>query len=66
MHERCDIFTATLIHSIDEPEYPPEWVQDEDSGWANWHPRCTAFVPEGELDMWPVHIRDERQREMTF
>ena len=38
----CQILGAVIGYSVDDPEYPGEWVHDE-SG-----PRCTAFVPEGE------------------
>lgn len=65
-HERCEIFTASLIHKIDEPEYPTEWVETADVAWEQRDPRCTAFVPEGQIATWPVHIRDERQHEMRF
>lgn len=38
----CDILGNTFSYDVDDPEYPPEWVQDESGA------RCTAYVPEGE------------------
>jgi len=40
--ELCDIIVRTFIHDIEEPEYPVEWIRDDNG------PRCTAFVPVGE------------------
>jgi hypothetical protein len=37
--KQCMILCRTLCHSINEPEYPTEWVYDE-----NNNPTCTAFV----------------------
>lgn len=53
---RCDILTRTLIHSVNDPEYPTEWVSDQ-TGRA-W---CTAFQTASD-----PHIRDFRQMEMTL
>lgn len=33
----CRILTDTFIYSIDDPEYPKEWIEDDDGA------RCTAF-----------------------
>jgi hypothetical protein len=33
----CDIIMASMVYGLDDPEYPPEWVQDDDGA------RCTAF-----------------------
>lgn len=38
----CSILGRALGYSIDDPEYPKEWVQDEHGK------RCTAFVAEGD------------------
>jgi hypothetical protein len=35
----CPIATWTMAVEIDDPNYPPEWVQDAIG------PRCTAFDP---------------------
>lgn len=37
----CGILTQTMIHYTTDPEYPTEWVSDDDCGLVN--PRCTAF-----------------------
>lgn len=38
IHEvECEILTRTFIHDINDPEYPKEWIQDDDG------PQCTAF-----------------------
>lgn len=36
--KKCDIFSRTLMHSIDEPEYPKEWIYDEEG-----KPTCTSY-----------------------
>ena len=36
----CDILARSFWHNIDEPEYPTEWIVDDD-GLSS--PRCTAF-----------------------
>lgn len=44
----CPILTATFIYNVDEPEYPKEWVIDDECG-----ARCIAFYPidDGSLIM---------------
>lgn len=42
-NERCDIIAQTMIHDVDDPEYPIEWQYDK-----NGEPCCTAFVPLGD------------------
>lgn len=34
----CEILTNSLCYNIDEPEYPVEWIYDE-----NGKPTCTKF-----------------------
>ncbi|MEJ1438494.1 MAG: hypothetical protein RPU61_14495 [Candidatus Sedimenticola sp. (ex Thyasira tokunagai)] len=41
--ELCDILVRTMAYSLNDKEYPDEWIRDKDSG-----PRCTAFIPVGE------------------
>jgi hypothetical protein len=41
--DSCPIAADTMVYSVDDPEYPREWIEDE-SG-----PRCTAFEPEESL-----------------
>ncbi len=41
-HELCDIIARSFAHDESEPEYPREWVEDDDG------PRCTAFVPKDQ------------------
>ena len=35
----CDILMRTMIHGVDEPEYPEEWQQEPGE-----EPKCTAFL----------------------
>jgi hypothetical protein len=37
----CSILGLTMALDIDDPDYPKQWVEDENG------PRCTAFRPEG-------------------
>jgi hypothetical protein len=37
--KKCEILTLTHFHEIDEPEYPNEWIYDDEG-----KPTCTAFV----------------------
>jgi hypothetical protein len=39
-NEPCHIFYSALIHDVDDPEYPKEWVMEE-----IYSERCTAFEP---------------------
>jgi len=60
--EKCSILTRTLIHSIDEPEYPREWIQDDQGA------RCTAFrerVFNRQSNRFKK-IRDKRQEKMKL
>lgn len=50
-HEGCRIMAYSMAYNLGDPEYPKEWIIDDDA-----HPgdiggphgaRCTAFVPEG-------------------
>lgn len=36
---KCEIITATMILSVNDPEYPSEWTYDE-----NDNPICTRFT----------------------
>lgn len=38
----CDIVARSFAFSVDDPEYPSEWIITTDG-----QPACTAFVPEG-------------------
>lgn len=37
----CQIIGNTMFMDVDNPDYPKEWVEDDDG------PRCTAFVEVG-------------------
>lgn len=37
----CEILTNSMLYEIGDPEYPKEWVYN-DEGWG----RCTAFQPK--------------------
>ncbi len=41
--ERCEILNLTMIHSIDDPEFPNAWQYGRDG-----QPCCTQFAPVGE------------------
>jgi len=36
----CPIHARALMYLPDDPEFPAEWIEDENG------PRCTAFLPE--------------------
>ena len=42
-NERCDIVGRTMAYNVADPEYPSEWIYDQDG-----HPCCTAFIPSGD------------------
>ena len=45
--EPCPILTATFILDVRDPDYPPEWVED-DATFPHTNPRCLAFDPIDE------------------
>lgn len=51
-NQDCRILSATLAYDVGEPEYPKEWVQD-DNAEHGMTARCTAFVPLGEPELTP-------------
>lgn len=36
--KKCDILSRTLMHDVEDPEYPEEWTYDSEG-----NPTCTAF-----------------------
>lgn len=36
---KCDIFSRSMVYDVQDPEYPTEWVYDE-----NDKPTCTSWV----------------------
>ena len=38
--EPCEIIMYTMFYDIDEPEYPKEWIYQDDK------PTCTAHTPQ--------------------
>ncbi|QTN41674.1 hypothetical protein [Marinobacter salsuginis] len=44
----CDILMRTMIHGVDEPEYPEEWQQEPGEV-----PRCTAFLSRDDGPVQP-------------
>lgn len=38
----CQIIGKTMWLDVDDPDYPKEWIEDDDG------PRCTAFVEVGK------------------
>jgi hypothetical protein len=45
----CKILGATMAYDITHPNYPKEWVCEDDLS----RPRCTAFQLDGEPDKVP-------------
>lgn len=42
LHEKsCSILAATFVYTVDHPNYPDEWIFDEDG-----FPTCTEFEKE--------------------
>ena len=41
--EGCQILALALCFGIDDPAYPPQWVEDNDGS----NPRCIAFEAMG-------------------
>ncbi|MEE9532713.1 MAG: hypothetical protein V3W52_17175 [Syntrophobacteria bacterium] len=47
LEDGCEVYRNMMLHKIDEPGYPKEWVMDDEGYPGN--PRCTAFEQqEGE------------------
>lgn len=42
-NDRCDIVGRTMAFNVSDPEYPAEWIYDQDG-----RPCCTAFIPVGD------------------
>jgi len=45
--DTCEIIFRSECNYTEDPDYPPEWVSDDDVGLVN--PRCTAFEEIGEV-----------------
>ncbi len=41
--ESCEIFARTLVHYVDDPEYPEEWQENRVHEDYVEEPHCTAF-----------------------
>lgn len=39
-NDGCPIYAATFALDVDHPDYPREWIEDEEG------PRCTAFTTD--------------------
>jgi hypothetical protein len=37
--KQCDILLRTMVYNVNDPEYPEEWVYNE-----NDQPKCTAWI----------------------
>jgi hypothetical protein len=58
----CPIVAAALMYDIGDPQYPPEWIYDEQGS------RCTAFTldaPPDEQDRFYAR-RDPRQASLPL
>lgn len=62
--EPCDILSRTFVYSIDDADYPTEWVEDDVPYPAPTNPRCTAFTAIGGEGS--SYVADERQIEMPL
>ena len=57
----CDILERSFWNKIDDPDYPTEWVYDQDGD-----PTCTAFEPvedDEETDEDREHFAADRERD---
>lgn len=43
--DSCQILCNTMVYDLTDPEYPDEWIYDEDG-----NPVCTAFEEEDKTD----------------
>lgn len=43
--EKCDVLNRALLLDVGDPEYPSEWVYDDEKG-----PMCTKWTDPDELD----------------
>lgn len=50
----CEIWPKAMLHDVEDPEYPDEWISDKDGE------RCTAYL----LDDQPVPPVDDRTLDM--
>lgn len=41
-HQDCPIVAATFCYEVDDPQYPAEWIEDDNG------PQCTAFIEAGQ------------------
>lgn len=56
----CEILHRSLIHGVDDDEYPKEWVKDERTG----DPFCKAFTQKDPPDPHMVEERCEKTLDM--
>lgn len=62
--KKCDILNRSILHDLNDPEYPEEWIRDPEEG-----PICTKFhkwdwgTPEAlnEPDENEIPIEDPNQ-----
>ena len=40
--DSCPIVASTMVYSVNDPNYPAEWVQNDDDVFGS-SARCTAF-----------------------
>jgi len=41
--EGCKILSASMLYEVDDEDYPPEWVHDDEG-----FPMCAAFIAAGK------------------
>lgn len=54
--DSCPIVAASLALSIDDPNYPKEWIDEDGTS-----PRCTAFLAVGDDPEIAAARADKRQ-----
>jgi hypothetical protein len=62
--DTCNILDRSFFFDIGDPEYPPEWVEDDVQFPEPTHPRCTAFLEIGTPGS--TYVKDERQNELPI
>jgi hypothetical protein len=53
----CQILADSFAYRVTDPEYPKEWIQDDDGG----NPRCTAFTTDPSMP-----VRCDKTADMFF
>jgi hypothetical protein len=60
----CEILLASGCFQIDDPNYPPEWIEDDVEWPTPSNPRCTAFKPIDDEEDQGTYVADPRQGDL--